>query len=88
MVKEINLLATVAIDNWQFYFEHKSNQETVMFRFLLFSSPDFRKGLRGPQLQIQPPHVLLDNQHRLLFARIKSQTVPTKILDIIELSCS
>ena len=53
---------------------------------LLFSSSAFLIWLRGQQLQIKPPQLSI-NQHRLHFAWIKSQTVPTKILDIIEPFC-
>ena len=51
-----------------------------------FSSSAFPGGFRGQQVQVKPPDLLV-RQHRLHFAWTKSQTVPTKILDIIKPSC-
>ena len=51
-----------------------------------FSSPTFPRGLRGRLLLIKPPHLSI-HLHRL-HTWMKSQTVQTKILDIIEPSCS
>ena len=44
----------------------------------LFSLPGFPRGLLGQQLQIKP--LLSIHQHRLNFAWMKFQTIPTKIL--------
>ena len=65
----------------------RSGLVRIKMLFFLFSSQAFPRRLRGKQLQINSPHLPI-HQHRLHFAWIKSQTVPTKILDTIKPSCS
>ena len=65
---------------------YKTNTNQFVLGRIFFSSPAFPRELLGKQLQIKPPHLSI-NQHKLHFAWIKSQTVPTKILDIIEPFC-
>ena len=49
---------------------------------LLSSLPAFPWGLRGQQLEIEPPHFTVFH-HLHHFAWVKSQAVPSKILNVI-----
>ena len=49
---------------------------------LLSSLPAFPCGLRGQQLEIKPPHLKVFH-HLHHFAWVKSQAIPSKILNVI-----
>ena len=55
--------------------------------FLLSSLPAFPCGLRGQQFEIKPPHLTIFH-HIHHFAWVKSQAIPSKILNVIGPSSS
>ena len=55
---------------------------TQIFYFLLSSLPAFPLGLRWQQLEFKPPHITVFH-HFHHFALVKSQAIPSKILNVI-----
>ena len=62
-------------------------RESFLLLFLLSSLPAFPGGLREEQLEIKPPHLTVFH-HLHHFAWVKSQAVPSKILNVIDPSSS